>query len=202
MPRQRGAFFFLQLLFTYVGEHMPSHRSILADINKFNLDPSKAYRVTHADGRLAKSATESSVKTELAKPVFEPVAAPVFEPVVTTETSPVEEASPVAAAVEDQVVEVVQQAEVEMPAEEFKLEELHADVQPADVQASEPVEVKDPEPKKETATVETSKKKFGKKSLNGLCYESSRRCFFRSDRFSSLLGCRSFRSLAMYAVHY
>lgn len=181
---------------------MPSHRSILADINKFNLDPSKAYRVTHADGRLAKSATESSVETELAKPVFEPVAAPVFEPVVTTETSPVEEASPVAAAVEDQVVEVVQQAEVEMPAEEFKLEELRADVQPADVQATEPVEVKDPEPKKETATVETPKKKFGKKSLNGLCYESSRRCFFRSDRFSSLLGCRSFRSLAMYAVHY
>lgn len=176
---------------------MPSHRSILADINKFNLDPSKAYRVTHADGRLAKSATESSVSTEPAKPVFEPV--------ITTETSLVEEASPVTTAVEEQVVEVVevaQQAEVEMPAEEFKLEELHADVQPADVQATEPVEVKDPEPKKETATVETPKKKFGKKSLNGLCYESSRRCFFRSDRFSSLLGCRSFRSLAMYAVHY
>lgn len=196
MPRQRGAFFFLQLLFTYVGEHMPSHRSILADINKFNLDPSKAYRVTHADGRLAKSATEGSVSTST-----EP-AKPVFEPVITTETSPVEEASPVATAVEEQVVEVAQQAEVEMPAEEFKLEELQADVQPADVQASEPVEVKDPEPKKETATVETPKKKFGKKSLNGLCYESSRRCFFRSDRFSSLLGCRSFRSLAMYAVHY
>jgi len=198
MPRQRGAFFFLQLLFTYVGEHMPSHRSILADINKFNLDPSKAYRVTHADGRLAKSATESSVSTEPAKPVFEPAAAPVM----TTETSPVEEASPVVAPVEEQVVEVAQQAEVEMPVEEIKLEELQADVRPADVQASESVEVKDPEPKKETATVETSKKKFGKKSLNGLCYESSRRCFFRSDRFSSLLGCRSFRSLAMYAVHY
>lgn len=174
---------------------MPSHRSILADINKFNLDPSKAYRVTHADGRLAKSATESSVSTEPTKPVFEPAAAPVM----TSETSPVEEASPVVAPVEEQVVEVAQQAEVEMPAEEFKLEELQADVQPADVQASESVEVKDPEPKKE---IETPKKKFGKKSLNGLCYEFSRRCFFRSGRFSSLLGCRSFRSLAMYAVHY
>lgn len=173
---------------------MPSHRSILADINKFNLDPSKAHRVTHADGRLAKSATESFVETELVKPVFEPV--------MTTEIPPVEEVSPVAAPVEEQVVEVAQQVEVEMPAEEFKLEELHADVQPADVQATDQVEVKDPEPKKETATIETPKKKFGKKSLNGLCYEFSHRCFFRSGRFSSLLGCRSFRSLATYAVHY